>query len=284
MAEQPPKSDDKPVHAGSGVTFGDGPLDPIELPTLKGKVSDEEWQIRCDLAATYRLVALFGWDDLVFTHISARLPEEDGEPRFLINPYGVFFEEMTASCLLKVDLNGNKVSDSPYSANPAGFTIHSAVHMSRHDAACVLHLHSAYGKAVSVQKEGLKRYSQFAMQVHDDVAYHAYEGIALNHEERERLIADIGDKSCLILRNHGTLTMGGSCGAAFLRMYWLERACEVQILAQAGGKDALIEEGPEMSALVAQQTAPAFIPGFGDKLYWPGMLRRLDRMNPGYDQ
>jgi ribulose-5-phosphate 4-epimerase/fuculose-1-phosphate aldolase len=191
---------------------------------------------------------------------------------------------MTASSLIKIDVDGKKLDDSPYPANSAGFTIHSAVHMNRHDAQCVLHLHSRHGIAVSVQKGGLRRYTQFAMQVHDDVAYHAYEGIALDLAERERLVADLGDKSCLILRNHGTLTLGGSCGVAFMRMYWLERACETQILAQAAGDGELIEEDEKMSALVGQQTAPAFIAGFGDKLYWPGLLRRLERHYPGWAQ
>ncbi len=270
--------------AASGAAFeGDPWAGPKALPSLKGVVSDEEWALRCDLAATYRLVALFGWDDLVFTHISARLPDEDGEPRFLINPYGVMFDEMTASSLLTIDLDGNKVMDSPYPANPAGFTIHSAVHSARHDAGCVLHLHSAHGIAVSIQKEGLRRYSQFSMQMYDDVAYHDYEGIALNLDERERLIADLGEKSCMILRNHGTLTMGANCSAAFMRMYFLERACEVQILAQAAGTEALHEETPEMANLVGQQGAPAFIPGLGDRLVWPGLMRRLFRENPGFD-
>lgn len=270
--------------AARGVSFAEGgPVAPADLPSVASEVSDEEWKTRVELAATYRLAAMMGWDDLVFTHISARLPDEDGEARFLINPYGVFFEEMTASSLLKIDMEGNKVAQSPYPSNPAGFTIHSAVHAHRHDAACVLHLHSRYGIAVSVQREGLRRYSQFAMQVADDVAYHDYEGIALEDEERDRLVADLGDKNCLILRNHGTLTMGGNCATALMRMYWLERACEVQILAQAGGTDSLIEHGTAMSGLVAGQTAPAFIAGFGDKLYWPGLMRRLYRIYPGWD-
>lgn len=267
-----------------GVTPVDHALDPFDLPSLKNEVSEVEWQIRCELAATYRLVAMHGWDDLVFTHISARLPDEKGEHRFLINPYGVYFEEMTASSLLKIDTEGNKVADSPYSANPAGFTIHSAVHMAREDAGCVLHLHSPHGVAVSAQKQGLRRYTQFAMYIHDDTAYHQYEGIALNLEERERLIADLGQKSCLILRNHGTLTAGQNCAIAFTRMYFLERACEAQILAQAVGKESeLIDAGPDMSALVAQQVAPGLIPGLGDKLIWPGLLRRLARVYPGWD-
>lgn len=256
-------------------------IPPTELPSLKGKVSDEEWRLRCELAATYRLVQLFGWDDMIFTHISVRLPDEDGTPRFLINPFGIFFEEMTASSLIKIDSKGNKLDDSPYTANAAGFTIHSAVHDARHDAGCVLHLHSRYGVAVSAQEEGLRRLSQHAMQVHDDVAYHDYEGIAFNLEERERLQADIGDHSCLILRNHGTLTMGANCAIAFTRMYYLETACEIQVLAQSSAH--LREENEAMSARVYQQSAPLWVPGLGDRLVWPGLVRRLARQNPGWD-
>jgi len=256
--------------------------DPSSLPSLKGKVSDEEWRLRCELAATYRLVALYGWDDMIFTHISVRLPSENGEERFLLNPYGLFFEEMTASSLIKVDLKGNSVQETPYFTNPAGFTIHSALHMSRDDAHCVLHVHTPYGVAVSAQKDGLKRYSQFAMVVHDDVAYHDYEGIATDLDERERLVKDMGAHSFLILRNHGTLTVGQNCATAFLRMYFLESACEAQILAQSDTKEPR-EEPPAMGAKVLQQGAPAFAAGLGDNLAWPGLIRKLRRENPGWD-
>ena len=205
--------------------------DPTKIESLRGKVSAEEWVLRRDLAATYRLCAMHGWSDLVFTHISVRLPDEDGHERFLINPYGVMFDEMTASSLVKIDLDGKICQDTDYFINPAGFTIHSAIHAAREDAACVIHVHTPYGIAVSIQKKGLRRYSQFSMQVHDDIAYHDYEGIALELDERERLVEDIGDKSIMILRNHGTLTLGKSCGTAFLRMYFLENACKTQILA-----------------------------------------------------
>lgn len=265
-----------------GQTAGFNIPDPLELPTLKGKVSDEEWRLRCELAATYRLTALYGWTDMIFTHISVRCPDEGGKPRFLLNPYGIFFDEMTASSLLKVDVDGNVVGDTPYFSNPAGFTIHSAVHMSREDAHAVLHVHSPYGVAVSAQQDGLKRLTQFSMIVHDDVAYHDYEGIALEHEERERLVADLGAHHFMILRNHGTLTIGGNCATAFLRMYFLEQACKTQIFAQSDTKEPL-EEPPEMGARVMQQGAPAFIQGLGDNLAWPGLIRRLNRLNPGYD-
>ena len=281
------------IDTGMAAIAGVGPgfslPDPADLPTLKGRVPDAEWRIRCDLAATYRLVALYGWDDLVFTHISARLPDEAneaGEPeaRFLINPYGVLFGEMTASALVKVGMDGNTVADSPYFTNPAGFTIHSAVHSARHDAGCVLHLHSPHGVAVSAQRDGLRRYTQFSMIVSGDLAYHDYEGIALDLGERERLIADLGARSFMLLRNHGTLTLGDNCAIAFLRMYFLEQACRAQVLAQAAGTEALLEDTPEMEAKVGGQGAPAFAKGMGDNLVWPGLMRRLRRENPGFDR
>lgn len=266
-----------------GVSPGFNLPDPATLPSLKGQVSDEEWRLRCELAATYRLVALYGWTDMIFTHISVRLPDEDGKARFLLNPYGVFFEEMTASCLLKVDIDGQLVDQSPYFSNPAGFTIHSALHMAREDAHCVIHVHSPYGIAVSVQEKGLRRYTQFAMIVHDDVAYHDYEGIATDLDERERLVKDIGSHGFMILKNHGTLTVGANCATAFMRMYFLEQACKTQILAQSdSGK--LLEEPPAMAEKVLQQGAPAFVPGIGDNLAWPGLIRKLNRENPGFDK
>jgi len=280
MATAPKEANDSAV----GMTAGFNIPDPNEIDRLEGKVSEEEWKLRCDLAATYRLCAMHAWTDLVFTHISARLPDEDGEERFLINPYGVMFDEMTASSLVKIDLEGNIKQDTPYFINPAGFTIHSAVHSAREDAGCVIHVHTPYGIAVSVQKEGLRRYTQFSMQVHDDLAYHDYEGIALDLDERERLIADVGEKSLLILRNHGTLTIGQNCAIAFLRMYLLENACKTQILAQSvGSADQLHEENEDMAARVYQQGLPAFTAGLGDNLVWPGLMRKLNRTNPGFD-
>ena len=258
--------------------------DPLSVPRLEGKVSDVEWNLRKHLAATNRLCALHGWTDLVFTHISARLPDENGEHRFLINPYGVMFDEMTASSLVKIDTEGNICQDTPYFINPAGFTIHSAVHMARQDAACVIHVHTPYGMAVSAQKKGLRRYTQMAMQVYNDLAYHDYEGIALELDERERIVEDLGAKSLLMLRNHGTLTLGPSCGSAFLRMYFLENACKAQIFAQSvGGEEHLIEEPEHMGDKVYMQGAAAFVPGMGDNLVWPGLMRKLARVNPGHD-
>ena len=257
---------------------------PTTVSSLKGKVSDAEWALRVQIAATYRLCAMHGWTDLVFTHISARLPDEDGEHRFLINPYGVMFDEMTASALVKIDTEGKICQDTPYFINPAGFTIHSAVHLAREDAGCVIHVHTPYGMAVSAQKKGLRRYTQMAMQVYDDLAYHDYEGIALELDERKRIVKDLGTKSLLMLRNHGTLTLGPTCGTAFLRMYFLENACKAQIFAQSvGGEEHLIEEPEAMGNKVYMQGAAAFVPGMGDNLVWPGLMRKLERTNPGYD-
>jgi ribulose-5-phosphate 4-epimerase/fuculose-1-phosphate aldolase len=219
---------------------------------------------------------------MIFTHISVRCPDEGGKARFLINPYGIFFDEMTATSLVKVDIDGQVVADTPYFSNPAGFTIHSALHMARDDAHAVLHLHTPFGVAVSAQEEGLKRYSQFAMIVHDDIAYHDYEGIATDHDERARIVNDMGNHGFLILRNHGTLTVGANCPTAFLRMYFLEQACRAQILAQSDTKPPR-EEPPAMGAKVMQQGAPAFVPGIGDNLAWPGLIRKLNRENPGFD-
>src|SRR5438105_10673697 len=182
--------------------------------TIRDQVSDPEWQARTDLAAAYRLVALYGWDDLIFTHISARVPGSDHH--FLLNPYGMMFEEVTASSLVKIDLAGNKVTASPYFINPAGFTIHSAVHAAREDALCVMHLHTDYGIAVSAQKKGLMPISQQAMFAFASLAYHDYEGLALDEEEQPRLVADLGDKKFMILRNHGLLTLGRTAAEAFL--------------------------------------------------------------------
>src|SRR3984957_2731260 len=191
--------------------------------SLKGKVSAEEWQVRVDLAALYRLVALHGWDDMIYTHISARLPGP--EHQFLINPFGMFFGEITASSLVKIDLDGAILQETPYFINPAGFTIHSAIHAARDDAHVVMHLHSDQGVAVSAQKEGLLPLSQHALIILPRLAYHDYEGIALNHDERERLVADMGDKDVLLLRNHGTLAVGKTAADCWVNMYYLERSC-----------------------------------------------------------
>src|SRR5258708_1797438 len=246
--------------------------------TIRDQISEPEWQTRVDLAAAYRLVALYGWDDLIFTHISARVPGT--EHHFLLNPYGMMFEEVTASSLVKVDLAGNKVDDSPYFVNPAGFTIHSAVHAAREDALCVMHLHTDYGIAVSAQKDGLLPISQQAMLALASLTYHDYEGLALNDEEKPRLVADLGDKSHMILRNHGLLTVGRTAAEAFLAMFLLERACKIQILAQAGGPELLGIPDPVLR-LVESQVKAATV-GQGAALTWPGLLRKLDRIDPSY--
>ncbi len=245
---------------------------------VRSQVSAEEWQARVDLAAAYRLVADFGWDDLVFTHISARVPGP--EHHFLINPYGWLFEEITASSLVKVDLAGNKVMDSPHPVNPAGFTIHSAIHAARADAHCVMHTHSLNGVAVSAQRNGVLPVSQQATLVLASLAYHVYEGIALRDDEKPRLVADFGDKTFLMLRNHGLLTIGSTPADAFLAMYVFEAACTIQVRAQAGGGE-LVPVNPQIVAGV-QQAAAAVTRGLGGQLAWPGLRRRLDRLDPSY--
>ena len=245
---------------------------------IRSLVSPEEWQTRVDLAAAYRLVALYGWDDLIFTHLSARVPGADHH--FLLNPYGMMFEEVTASSLVKIDLAGNKVMDSPHFINPAGFTIHSAVHEARADALCVMHLHTDYGIAVSAQQDGLLPISQQAMFPLASLAYHDYEGLALNEEEKPRLVADLGDNQYLILRNHGLLTIGKSAAEAFLGMYILERACKIQILAQSGGGELHPVAKPIID-LTAKQLSAVTV-GQGSALIWPGLLRKLDRIDSSF--
>lgn len=247
------------------------------VSSLKGKVSAEEWQARVDLAALYRLVALHGWDDAIYTHISARLPGP--EHQFLINPYGMYFAEITASSLVKIDLDGNILQETPYFINPAGFTIHSAIHAARDDAHYVMHLHSDQGVAVSAQKDGLLPLSQHALIVRTMLAYHDYEGIALNLDERERLVADIGDKKMMLLRNHGTLTVGETAAECWINMFYLERACMQQVMALSAGRDNVLIAPQAAQDEVNKQMAR----GLGGKLAWPGALRQLDRALPGYD-
>ena len=242
-------------------------------------ISQEEWQIRVDLAAAYRLVALFGWDDLVFTHITAKLP---GTEHFLINPYGMGFDEITASSLVKINGEGEKVEDSPYPVNPAGFLIHSCVHQARQDAHCVMHTHSINGVAVSAQAKGVLPISQQAFYVLSSLAYHDYEGVALMEGEKARLVKDLGDKTFMMLRNHGLLTVGRSPAEAFLAMYMFEAACMVQVRAQAGGGELI--PIPQQVLDLAEQQKDEVTLGQGAGLVWPAMLRKLDRKNPGYAQ
>ncbi|MEN8721296.1 MAG: class II aldolase/adducin family protein [Alphaproteobacteria bacterium] len=252
----------------------------LDIPSVKDRCSPEEWEARVNLAALYRLVAYHGWDDLIFTHISARVPGPDHH--FLINPYGMMFEEITASSLVKIDVEGNIVEESPFFVNPAGFTIHSALHMNSENAHFIIHLHTDDGVAVSSQKHGLLPFCQTALGVYNDLAYHDYEGVALDLDERERLVADMGDKSFMMLYNHGTLTVGETAGDAWIRMFFLERACSMQIKAlTAGGKDAIRLLDTDMQDRVEEQTSPAFNGG-GSFLAWPGLLRFLDRRDPSY--
>ena len=241
-------------------------------------VSEAEWILRMDLAACYRLVAEFGWDDLIFTHISARVPGP--EHHFLINPYGMLFSEITASSLIKVDQDGAKVLDNPFDVNPAGFTIHSAIHGARDDAHCVLHVHSVNGIAVSAQKRGLRPLSQHSIFVVSSLAYHDYEGVALNDDERPRLVRDLGDKTFLMLRNHGLVTVGNSVAEAFMAMYLFETACMIQIRAQAGG-GALIEIGDQIVD-GAQTQWKKVTKASGGGLAWPALLRRLDAADSSF--
>ncbi|MEM8548536.1 MAG: class II aldolase/adducin family protein [Pseudomonadota bacterium] len=244
----------------------------------KAQVSDDEWATRVDLAAAYRLIALHGWDDLIFTHISAAVPGEPGH--FLINPYGMLFEEITASSLVKINLAGDKVMESPYPINPAGFTIHSAIHEVRHDVKCVMHTHTRAGIAVSAQKQGLLPLSQQSLFLVGVTGYHDYEGVALNEEEKPRLVADLGQRPALILRNHGLLTAADSIAGAFLVMYTLESACQIQIAAQSGGGELTHIPAPILAGAAQQQAGVTL--GMGAGLIWPGLLRKLDRRDTSY--
>lgn len=241
------------------------------------QTTSEERALRVDLAACYRLIALFGWDDLVFTHVSVKLPGTDA---FLINPYGMLFEEITASSLVKIDAAGEKLEPSPYPVNPAGFVIHSAIHAARHDIVCVVHTHTPAGVAVSAQQGGLLPISQQSTIALASIGYHGYEGIALRDDEKPRLVSDLGDATCLVLRNHGLLAVGPTVADAFLQIYNLQRACEIQLLAQSGGS-ALVSVDPRIVAGVKANVA-AVTRGLGGALVWPALLRRLDRQSPGY--
>jgi ribulose-5-phosphate 4-epimerase/fuculose-1-phosphate aldolase len=249
------------------------------IAAVRNAVSAEEWRTRVDLAACYRLVARYGWDDLVFTHITAKIPGAGDQ--FLINPYGMLFEEITASSLVKIGLDGEKLDDNPHPVNPAGFLIHSAIHAVREDAQCVLHTHSLNGVAVSAQKGGVLPVSQQSTFVLASLAYHDYEGVALNEDERPRLVRDLGDRHFFMLRNHGLITVGPTIPDAFRLMYTFESACTIQVRAQAGGGELIrIPQSIIDGALAASR---AVTKGMGGgQLAWPALLRRLDRQNPGY--
>lgn len=250
----------------------------LSIPSKKESVSAEEWQLRVDLAAAYRLVALYGWDDLVFTHISARIPGD--EHHFLINPYGMMFEEITASSLVRVDQDANKIDPDDFDINPAGFTIHSAIHAVREDAACVMHLHTTDGIAVSAQQEGLMPLSQQSLFALASLAYHDYEGVALREDEKARLQKDLGNASFMILRNHGLLTTGTSIADAFLAMYILQTSCEIQVRALSGNRP--LTPIPAGIVDTIKQQAEQVTKGLGGKLAWPGLLRKLDRIDPSF--
>ena len=245
-------------------------------PSTEQDLRKAEGQVRTELAAAYRLVALFGWDDLVFTHLSARVPGPDHH--FLINPYGLLFHEITASSLVKVDQEGKVVEAAGLGrVNPAGFTIHSAVHMGRDDAGAVMHLHAPDGVAVSAHRDGLLPLSQTAMLCLDHISFHDYEGVALNLDERERLVNDLGDKNMMLLRNHGTLTVGKDVAEAFTYMYFLMKACQIQVRTLAMGNTHL--PGQHALDTTADQAKSL---GKGSKLAWPALIRKLERMGSDY--
>jgi ribulose-5-phosphate 4-epimerase/fuculose-1-phosphate aldolase len=252
----------------------------LGVTSLEGKVAPEEWAVRVDLAASYRLVAQFGWEDLVYTHITARVPGT--QDHFLINPYGVFFDEITASSLVKIDQQGQKLEDSPFPVNPAGFVIHSAIHAARHDAKCVLHTHTLNGVAVSAQREGLLPLSQHSVGVLASLGYHDFEGPALNDDEKPRLVADLGGHAHLILRNHGLLTVGETVAEAFVAMYYLETSCAIQVRAQAGGGELTHVPKEIVDRAYEQIITNGRRRGTRGDLVWPGLLRRLDRVDPSY--
>ena len=250
------------------------------VPGVRDQVSEAEWQVRVDLAACYRLVARQGWDDLIYTHISARVPGE--EEHFLINPFGLHFWEITASSLVKIDHAGNKVMDSPHPVNPAGFVVHYAVHKARADAACVLHMHTPASVGVATQAHGLLPITQNALLFHDNIAYHDYEGLAVAEGEIDRLGADLGDKPAMILRNHGILTLGRSVSQAYVLAFFLERACQMQVAALSAGRDGIVVPSPEVQAAVRRQAAMAF--QAAGTMEWAGLIRLLDREDPTYKQ
>ena len=249
-------------------------------PAVAGRagIGEEEWQLRIDLAAAYRLAALYGWTDLNNTHFSARVPGP--EHHFLMNPYNLMFEEVTASSLVKIDVDGKPVEPTPFITNPAGFTIHSAIHMARDDAQAVMHLHTPFGQAVSAHSEGLLPLTQTAMVARGDLAFHDYEGIATDLDERQRLVADLGDKTSMLLRNHGTLTVGKTIGEAFVRMYFLERACEAQIHALSAGDN--ISYPPQGTPELVAEQGRATIPLGANLLAWPALKRKAYRLDPKF--
>ncbi len=241
-------------------------------------ITAEEWQARLDLAACYRLIHMFGMDDLIYTHISARVPGP--EEHFLINGFGLLYEEITASNLVKVDIEGNILSDSEWGINPAGYVIHSCIHREMPEIGCVLHTHTVAGTGVSAQEEGLLPLSQTSMLFTGQVAYHDYEGVALREEEQARMLADMGDKRIMILRNHGLLTVGETVQEAFLLMYYMEQACRMQVAAQSGG-GRLTVPSPQVQQYVRDAASGGFGAGVGQREF-TALVRRLDRQDTGW--
>lgn len=252
----------------------------LEIPSVENQVSKEEWRIRQELAACYRAVADAGWDDLIYTHITAKVPTEDGSHAFLINPLGLMFDEITASSLIKIDTDGNKLMESPFHVNVAGFTIHSAIHAASEKAGCVIHLHTPYGIAVSNLKEGLIPTCQSAIFPWASLAYHDYEGLAVREDEKERLVESLGDKNALILRNHGTLTLGPSVGHAFQAMYFLEFACKTQILSQSTGKEMHPMQDWAIQNTIKDVNGPTS--GDPSAMMWAAMMRKMTRLDPSF--
>ena len=253
----------------------------FEIPqvNLKDKVTPQEWQTRIDLAACYRLVVMHGWDDLIYTHISARIP---GTEHLLINAFGLSFDEVTASNLVKIDIEGNIIDENcPFEINPAGFTIHSAVHQARHEAQCVFHLHTNETIAIASLEDGLLPLSQYAMFALASMSYHDYEGLAVNHEEKKRLQDNLGEANFMLLRNHGGLTLGKTIGDAFMHMYDLTRACEVQLQVMSTGMAPILVEQKIIDGIKAQ--ANIVHTGLtGGQKSWPAMLRRVYRHDPSF--
>src|SRR5262245_58452160 len=254
-------------------------LKPSQSKSVKDRVSKEEWDLRVDLAAAYQVAAIFKWTDWIFTHFSARLP---GHDEFLINPYGLLFEEITASNLIKIDHDG-KVLDDPLDLgyNEAGFVIHGCIHEARPEAQCVIHTHTRAGVAISAMKCGLLPISQHAMRIQRSVTYHDYEGIALEMDERTRMAKDLGKESkAMILRNHGLLTLGVSVREAFELMYYLDCACQIQVDAMAAGMDNVIQISQKAGDEAAKQFER---PGRAStKKDWPALLRLLERKGSNY--
>jgi ribulose-5-phosphate 4-epimerase/fuculose-1-phosphate aldolase len=246
----------------------------MEAIAMKDANADSEWKARCDLAGLYRLIAHFRMTDLIYTHISARVPKAEGH--FLINNYGVAFDEMRASDLVKIDYDGNIVDEAEHAkrVNKAGFVIHSAIHMARHDLTCVVHTHTAAGIAVSCQEQGLLPISQHALKYYGHIGYHGYEGIALDLDERESLVHDLGPHRAMILRNHGLLAGGRTIPEAFDHIYFLERACQAQIAAQAGGGKLVLPPESVRLRTAAQFHESPGIPFYCD-LAWEAALRSL---------